>query len=380
MKQILMSLSLSILTYNSIAQNDAIQTIDWSIPTQLPVAEGHHKQMGLAGAISGYHNDVFIVAGGSNFEDALPWEGGKKKYFDDIYFLKKDKNGVFTWQEKTLRLPEKKAYAAVVNTSDGIIYVGGENEKGLSNKVVLIQVFRNQINTKISIFPDLPFALTNAAATLVNNQLFVAGGEKTDGVSSTLMSLDLDNLALGWKILPNIPEKVSHTVLLNHGEKLYLLGGRQKQESGISTFFSACFAFNLVTQMWEKLQDLPYPLSAGTGCVIGENTLAMFGGDKGTTFHQVEKLLVAIQAEQNAEKKQRLIQEKNQLQINHPGFSQEVLLYNISSNQWTNNNKIGFQTPVTTQAVVWDKQIIIPCGEIKAGVRTANILVGKLKP
>jgi len=55
-------------------------------------------------------------------------------------------------------------------------------------------------------------------------------------------------------------------------------------------------------------------------------------------------------------------------------------LYNITSNQWTRINNIGFQTPVTTQAVMWDKQIIIPCGEVKAGVRTANILVGKLNP
>ena len=39
-------------------------------------------------------------------------------------------------------------------------------------------------------------------------------------------------------------------------------------------------------------------------------------------------------------------------------------------------NKTGY---VTTTVIKWDHDIIIPSGEIKAGVRTPNVLVGKIK-
>jgi N-acetylneuraminic acid mutarotase len=98
----------------------------------------------------------------------------------------------------------------------------------------------------------------------------------------------------------------------------------------------------------------------------------LFGGDKGETFHQVEILLAQIAQESDPEKKAKLIAQKNTLQVNHPGFSREILLFDSQKNTWKKLGKIPFSVPVTTTAITWDNKVIIPSGEIKAGVRSVK--------
>ncbi|MGH2643397.1 MAG: hypothetical protein ACRDE2_05580, partial [Chitinophagaceae bacterium] len=60
------------------------------------------------------------------------------------------------------------------------------------------------------------------------------------------------------------------------------------------------------------------------------------------------------------------------------GYSGTVLAYNTHNNTWMAIDSIPFPGQVTTTAVKWDNEIFIPCGEIKAGVRTPHIIVGKV--
>ena len=124
---------------------------------------------------------------------------------------------------------------------------------------------------------------------------------------------------------------------------------------------------------------MPYELSAGTGIMINANDIILFGGDNGVTFHKVETLIAAINAEKDETKKQQLILQKNKLQSEHPGFSKEVLLYNIKNDTWEIIDTIPFNTPVTTTVVKWKSRVIIPSGEIKAGVRSPKILEIKIQ-
>jgi N-acetylneuraminic acid mutarotase len=55
-----------------------------------------------------------------------------------------------------------------------------------------------------------------------------------------------------------------------------------------------------------------------------------------------------------------------------------VLLYNTLTDSWKTIGNIPFDTPVTTTAVKWGNDVIIPSGEIKAGVRSPNILSVKI--
>ena len=111
----------------------------------------------------------------------------------------------------------------------------------------------------------------------------------------------------------------------------------------------------------------------------GENEIYLFGGDQGTVFSQVENCLAAINAETDVVKKQILVQKKNQLLLTHPGFSKTVLHYNLSTGIFTPAGSIPFSSPVTTTAFWIKKSVMIPSGEIRAGVRSPQILMAKYR-
>lgn len=353
--------------------------MDWKIAAMLPAKSNEQVSLGFAGAISGVQNGNILVAGGANFPNAMPWMGGKKVYYDQIYVYKKV-NDRLVLHQTNYTLPEPIAYSASISCSLGIIYAGGELVSGLSNKVNVIQIEKNSIHIKP--LPSLPFAIANASLAIVKNKLYLAGGESATETSNQLIVLDLNNLESGWKALPSIPNAISHLVMASQCkagyDKLYLLGGRKKTPSGISELFNTIFEFDISTNTWNKKSSLPYSLSAGTGVAINNEQIVLLGGDKGTVFHKVETLIAAINKETDAQKKEALNAEKIKLQASHPGFSNEMLLYDSKKDTCILKGVIPFAVPVTTNTVKTKDQIFITSGEVKAGVRAPYILSGKL--
>lgn len=376
---ILLLLFIMFFTAASYAQKKQGGAMQWEIAACLPASNGHHKALGVAGPVVGIHENVLVVAGGANFPDSMPWVGGAKKYYDEVYvYIKKE--GKLVLHNKTFKLPSAVAYAAGCSLPRGIIYAGGENEKGISNKVFLLQWDPVASDLSYKKLPDLPVALTNAAVGIYKDRLYVAGGEMENAVSDKLYCLDINNLESGWEQLSSVPKQVSHAVAVIQSHKgrpfIYLVGGRRKNINKPSDFYNRVFRFDIVKNQWEERSPLPYKLAAGTG-IATDSGLLMFGGDKGETFHKVEEMIIGINAETDASKKQQLVEQKNKLQSSHPGFSREILSYNVAKDTWTIIDKMPFNSPVTTTAVRWNNKVIIPSGEIRAGVRTGQILMGK---
>lgn len=336
---------------------------------------------GVAGPVTGIHHNMFLVGGGANFPELMPWLGGKKKYYSNLKVFLPKNDGELIYAGE-FELPEATAYGANVSTEHGVVYAGGENENGISKKVLLIQW--NLVSKKVDIksLPDLPFAVTNASAVYEGQFIFLAGGETSKAATDQFVCLDLKNQDQGWKKMPSIPRPVSHAVFVKNKNKsgtgFYLVGGRKKNENGISELYSSVYAFDLKTRKWMEMKPLPHPVSAGTGVSIGGDQILLFGGDKGETFYRTEMLIAAISGENDPLKKEQLNKQKVKVQSEHPGFSNEILRYDISSNEWKKDGVIPFEIPVTTSAVFWNKYVFIPGGEIRAGVRSPHILLGRL--
>lgn len=370
--------------YSPISAQETLR-VKWSVVAELPSVDGSTKNPGVAGAFAGIHHDVLLIAGGANFPNGMPWESGKKIYWDNIYALQLNEKAGFSWIDSgKFKLKQRIAYGASVSTDDGIVCIGGENENGISKNVFLLQWDRHNRKVNIKSFPELPLPLTNLSATGSGNIIYVAGGEMPGGVSDKFYFLDLTDTSSGWKKLPPLPKPLSHAVLLaqinDENKKIYLIGGRRKKADGISELSNSVFEFDIWENLWTEIKSLPYALSAGAGITSGSGDMLLFGGDKGETFHQTELLLAAIAAETDETKKQELIQQKNKLQQSHPGFSNAVLRYNAKRNEWKVIGEMPTATPVTTTAVKWKNCVIIPSGEIRAGVRTPAVLMGKFNP
>jgi N-acetylneuraminate epimerase len=364
------------------AQKKQAMPMQWQVAAALPADNGAKHSLGFAGLVTGITNDVFLVAGGANFPDGMPWLGGQKKYYSTGYIFtrQKDKLSVV---DKRFSLPVSLAYAASCTTPNGVFFAGGENENGVSDKAWLMHWDEKEQKVNFKALPSLPFPVTNASATVIGHIIYLAGGETPAAAVNQFIALDLDNQAQGWKSLASIPHAVSHTVLVGSpGKKnsnIYLCGGRKKNSNGISEFYVDVLMYDVASNKWQQKAPLPYALSAGTGSLYKEHCLLLFGGDKGIVFHETELLIAAISNEKDQAKKQELIRQKTNLQSTHPGFSNEVLRYNAIADCWQGIGTIPFPAPVTTTAVKWKKDFLIPSGEIKAGVRSPNILQVKVK-
>ncbi|WP_461791757.1 Kelch repeat-containing protein [Pedobacter sp.] len=360
------------------AQQNVIDKIDWRIAGELPSTNPLKEQLGLAGPLAGVLNDRLLIAGGANFPDKMPWLGGAKHIYNDIYLFEKDSRGTLTSLPCEQQLPFKVAYCTSVTTDKGLLMIGGETEEGLSNKVVLVQFDRDQSALLFKNMPTLPFAVANAAAVVIKNKVYLAGGETAElQVSDQLLVLDLNQLDKGWYQAARLPKPLSHLMLTGNANHLYVMGGRKRNLGQLSVFSSAAFVYDIDEDKWQKKHELPYALSAGTTALVGDH-IFLFGGDKGHTFHKAETIINAMALEPDSLKKEVLNQIKVDIQSTHPGFSDEVLCYHLIEDTWTTMGSIKFRPPVTTQAISWGNFIYLPTGEVRAGVRTPKILKAEI--
>src|SRR5437868_12272625 len=101
--------ALQFFMLQTLAQKNAI-IIQWKIGGKLPAANRQDNLLGLAGVIAGVDHGVLIVGGGSNFPENMPWLGGKKKYYEDVYVFKKNNKDSLE-NYSSFKLPFSIAYA-----------------------------------------------------------------------------------------------------------------------------------------------------------------------------------------------------------------------------------------------------------------------------
>lgn len=383
----LIFISLIMSTTDSFSQKKEVKHVEWKTAAQLQNPDGS-LSIGFAGPINGVNNDVLLVAGGANFPDKMPWEGGKKSYSKTIHVLQKC-GDTFSWIAAVKStLAEPIAYCGTTSTDLGVAYVGGENENGLSNKSYLLKWNAEAKEVEIKSLPNFPLAIANIALTHIDNVVYAVGGDEATKSSDYFASLDLNEANPEWKTLPKLPLALANSVAVaqkgKNGIGIYVVGGRTKTASGISDLHHTTFVFDIKKQKWESVAAISdgkntTNFSAGAGLAVGNHSVLIVGGDNGAIFHQIETYLSQIAQAKSEEEKAELIAKKNKLVTNHPGFYNGILLYNTLTDQWKKIDELPFLPHVTTPAVLWDKKIILSNGEIKPGIRTPDVMLGTLK-
>src|SRR3954469_737650 len=83
----------------------------WARLSRLPDKEG------FAGAFAGVSGGALLVAGGANFPDKKPWEGGTKIWYDTVFVLDRPDG---EWKVAG-RLPRRLGYGVSVTHGDGVV-------------------------------------------------------------------------------------------------------------------------------------------------------------------------------------------------------------------------------------------------------------------
>ena len=356
------------------------QSFEWNPAASLSSEKGNPAAIGVAGPISGISNGVFLLAGGANFPDGMPWDGGPKRYHRQGWVFSKNKDGTLS-KEGMFEWPYPIAYPALCTTPKGILVAGGENESGMLAGVRLLSWEASVKKIQILNLPDLPQPLTNAMAACQEEQVYLAGGQSASGTSDQCWQLNLRDTSQGWQPLPKLPAPISHGMMAVQSNgirsSLYVAGGRTSNPGNISTLYQNTYTFDLASRIWSARSPMPFPLSAGQSIPSGATSWLLLGGDEGARFSKAEQFALALAGPLDDSSRLQLEDERREWLTRHPGFNRRVLLYNTVTDVWTIIDSLPFDPPVTTAAHWWGDQLYLPSGEIHPGVRTPDIYAGQ---
>jgi N-acetylneuraminate epimerase len=319
------------------------EVLQWKEFPAIPDAEG------FAGMYAGVSNGVLLAAGGANFPDKKPWEGGQKIWYDTVWMLAAPDG---EWQQ-VATLPSARGYGVSVSTVDGLLCIGGAEAEQHTSECLLLSW--NRAVLKQSKMPPLPAPCANLTGALVGNIVYVAGGISSPSSTNALSSfwaLDLDDLRSGWKSLPPCPGPPRMLAVAATGQDaFYYLSGTSlaagSDGKASRTYLLDAWKF-APGAGWERLPDLPRAAVAAPSPApwIG-GQIWVLGGDDGklVDFEPIAQ---------------------------HPGFPRTPLRFDVSKAVWMEGAPMKASL-VTNPVTPWQGWHVMVSGEQRPGVRSAAV-------
>jgi N-acetylneuraminic acid mutarotase len=343
----------------------------WDELTPLPDAHG------FAGPFAGVSGGALIVAGGANFPDGPPSEGGAKVWHDNVFALS-EPNG--EWRQIG-QLPRGIGYGVSVTWKGQLIGIGGSDPRQHYSEVFALSWNGTALELKRG--ASLPVTLANAAGVLVGDVIYLAGGSLTPQsteASNQFWKLDLSRGWEGseWVALDSWPgpERMLPVMAFQNGKVILVSGARllPDGEGGVTReFLRDAYAFDPSAEAWATISAPPVPFVAAPnpGVPLGYADVLFSVGDDGEYFFR-----------------------QNELQGEHPGFPVQMYRYNTVIDKWTTEGEFprvlrttnderqngGTYPPVTTSVVEWEGQFVFPSGEIRPTVRTSKVMSLRIGP
>lgn len=344
-------LAILIQPFNGFGKDDY-----WEKLPPLPDGEG------FAGMFAGTSHGALICTGGANFPGEKPWDGGEKKWYDNIFILEDPKSG---WKISDVKLPKPLGYGVSVTFEDNIYIIGGSNEKGHSSGVYSLSYTASGLKINHNI-PDLPIPLANMTGTIINGIIYVIGGQISPlGLSEDVfifLDLNVQSDQLKWEKGPNLPGKSRiQAVVAGHNDQLYVFSGFHltRGENGGLDRHLLKDAYRYTpgntpkNGAWHHLEDMPRGIAAAPSPAfsISKSHIIIAGGLDDQTLTHTNP-------------------------ATHPGFLDKMLAFHTQSGEWIEFGDMPKGTSrVTAPSVFWNGTWIVPSGEKGPGVRSPEVMV-----
>ena len=337
-----------------------VEPIEWGELAPLP------DEHGFAGAFAGVTGGRLVVAGGANFPDGFPWDGGSKVWHDRV-FVSDETGGA--WEEVAGKLPRALGYGVSVTVAerDSVFFIGGNDAEGSYAEVYEVSW---DGGIRIEARASLPVASAMGCGALLGNSIYVAGGtDDGERALARCWRMDLGAEVLGWEEVA-WPDGARGRVLAVagvQGGEFYLVSGCDlgAESWDKRTYLRDGYAFSAKTGEWRETGMLPRSVAAAPSPMVpaGQAGLLVMGG----AYREF------------VDAQRRLRPESNGNGVEHPGFVKEVLAYDRITDTWTPAGNVGAAyVPVTATAVGWKGSWVVPTGEVKPGIRSPQVISAKV--
>lgn len=188
-------------------------------------------------------------------------------------------------------MPAPETHAGVaVDQSAGIIYfVGGLRGAYPGAASSDVYAYHTRTNTWTTL-PSLPMPMSAGSAVLLDGQLHYMGGNIGEARSTDEnlhLVLDLTALAAGgsatWQTAAPLPDIRDHASAVVLNNQIYLLGG----EIGHDTLHqqqTACYRYDPLDDSWSRIADLPIPRSHSESSTFVYDGKIIIGGGQVDDF------------------------------------------------------------------------------------------------
>ena len=316
---------------------------DWERLPDIP------DKLGLAGAFAGEANGSLLVAGGANFPDKMPWEGGIKKWYDTVWALSKPAG---EWR-KVGKLPCPLGYGVSVTTGDGVVCVGGSDLQGHYSDAFRLSLRDDQLITEK--LPSLPLALANSSGALCCGHLYVFGGNEKPGETECVnraFVLNLTNKAAQWQEIEPLPGKPRFLCTAGaFGDAIYVAGGTTLEPGAEGkmnrVYLKEMWSYRPKTG-WSRCADMLKPAVAAPSPMPERGgRLLVLSGDDGSHWGF-------------------------QPPAEHPGFPALIQVFDPTANAWEAAGELPAGRAVLP-CVIWRNKITMINGEQRPGVRSPQV-------
>ena len=252
-----------------------------------------------------------------------------------------------------------------MSTADGVVCMGGNDSDQTFDEVFLLSWDPGAGRISTANYPSLPKPCAFSAATIIGDVIYLAGGQSGQSLETAMTNfwtLDLskkgDEEEFVWKTLPAWPgpsRALNLTASQHNGydDCVYVVSGRRQQgdadDPASYGFLKDVWEYNPATGGWRRRADAPRCVMAGTGIGFGQSHILVLGGATEKLFFQGDVL-----------------------KDDHPGFIKQSLVYHTITDTWTEAGPTP-SNHVTTMAVKWGGDIIIPTGEVRPRVRSPKV-------
>ena len=310
--------------------------------------------VGRAATFAGITEGGLIVAGGTNFPGAMPWDGGEKAWHAEIFLLERPDS---EWKSVG-RLQNPLAHGVSLQTGRGLILAGGADAARHHDGVFLIRRKGEEILSEP--LPPLPFPLAYAGGAVVGNLALVVGGTRAPDATraeNCLLGLDLNRVDKGWQRLPDLPApgRILPVAAVRDGKFFVFSGASLAADAAgkpVRTYLKDAWSYD-PAKGWRRLADLPRPAVAAPSPApaLGASHLLVLGGDDGSK--------VGFQPRSA-----------------HPGFNPSSLRYDTVTNTWCEaaDWPADARPVAVAPTVFWRDEWVVPGGEIRPGVRTTQVV------